>query len=358
MILIGIGHALLGLLFVGFGVYCLVAGGAAMATLGKMRQTVSTAGSLLPGGPGGEVSQQFNAAADAGMSSFGGTVMTMVLIVVGCSFLQGLPLLFGGLGVIRRRPGSRGLAVAMATLLGVEGVVCLLIAGPNMPMRATGIGLIVYAMLAYLILLGRGAALQIAPAGVAADPNTPPAPAPSRPAESPAAGPAPDRPAAAPVTQDVAAPPAAPRPPATDPYFQEQGGASSGVIVASMLMSAATSALVAFAMMRYLPPEQRGAEKVRGRPAGTVRGAALQQEGQFTFDRGHKGEVVFPQPFAVPPTAEIERGEHADNLIVTEVTEWGFKWRDRWEPERTSSYSPAAAPRARWTARGFKSGSP
>ncbi len=76
----------------------------------------------------------------------------------------------------------------------------------------------------------------------------------------------------------------------------------------------------------------------------------FKQNGKFAFDWGLKGEVAFPHPYAHPPNIAIER---VSCIVITELTAKGFKWRDRFEPERGKNYS-AGPHTADWIATGIK----
>ncbi len=342
--LIGITHLLLGLLIVGFGVYVLVAGAAALNALGQMRGMMSEAGNMLPQAPGAEGAvRQLDAFAQASTRSMSSTVMAVVGTIAGCSLLQGVFLMISGAGVLRRSGGNRGLALLLAALLGIEGVACLLISGPNVPVRVAGCVLIAYTLVTYLILLSPRAALEFAAAGGpdpfrqqrAREAQFSGSPEPSGPADQQLAGlharrspqTAPSESAAekssaagadAPATQGPVSPSPWPVPGA--PPVMAVGGSSGSVLFASVVLSAAVSAATAFAVLRFLPPGPNGSE--RRAPAKPPE--PYTQKGTVKMFE-QTGTLCYPIPYASPPQLTLTNAG-LRRPTITRQDEFGFAW--------------------------------
>src|SRR5262249_14269333 len=73
-----------------------------------------------------------------------------------------------------------------------------------------------------------------------------------------------------------------------------------------------------------------------------------EQSGELSFDYGHDGEVVFPRPYVGPPSVDVGHG----SVIVASVSATGFKWRDRFSPNRGKKTYANGPLKCRWTARG------
>ncbi len=164
---VGAGQLVLGGLYVVWGVYLLIAGAQLVSGLLQARDDAAS----LAGAEGKQVREGANVVA----SGLAGMVATVVAIAAGCSMLQGLPLLLAGAGVLARRRWGRVLALVLAALGGLEGVACLFNAGRSAGVLAAGLVLLAYAVLTWVVLLSRRAAVEF---GLWPVPTPAPAPIP------------------------------------------------------------------------------------------------------------------------------------------------------------------------------------
>src|SRR5205814_923819 len=90
---VGVANLVFGGLFVTFGAYCLLAGGDAVATLFQAKDDVAKAGAQAGISVPADHAQQIGDLADLGAKRLSGVILAMVVVVAGCSMLQGAPLL-------------------------------------------------------------------------------------------------------------------------------------------------------------------------------------------------------------------------------------------------------------------------
>jgi hypothetical protein len=88
-------------------------------------------------------------------------------------------------------------------------------------------------------------------------------------------------------------------------------------------------------------PEQVAAFSKNPPAFGKEQVEVIEDKGKITYATGEEGVASFTQPFAAPPNVQV------DQLLVTEITPRGFKWK---HPGAKTAGSPVFT--TSWTARG------
>jgi Ankyrin repeats (3 copies) len=156
---VGAINVLIGLAFVGFGLYVIIAGADAVTALFQLQTETGKAADLIAGK---ENAQQAKDTAGLFTKGLSGIILAFALVIAGCSIVQGLPNLLVGVGVLLRWNVARVFALVFAVLAVLEGIVCLGAVGQGSRFLYVGLFLLFYAFLTFVGLLGRRASLEFA----------------------------------------------------------------------------------------------------------------------------------------------------------------------------------------------------
>lgn len=162
-------NVLIGLVFIGFGVYVLIAGADAVTSLFQLKTDVGKAADKVVGQ---QHAQQVEEAAGLFAKGLSGVIVAFALVIAGCSIVQGLPNLLVGVGVLVRSPVARVFAIVFAVLAVLEGIGLVANTSQSRVFLYAGLGLLAYAGLTFVALLGKRASLEFS--GVL--PQVPPSP--------------------------------------------------------------------------------------------------------------------------------------------------------------------------------------
>jgi ankyrin repeat protein len=149
-------NVLIGLVYIGFGLYVLVAGADAVAVLLQLPGDAGKAAEVVAG----KDAKQAQEAVGFFAKGLSGIIVAFALVVAGCSILQGLPNLLVGVGVVLRSNVARIFALVFAVLAVLEGLACLSASGQSSRFLYAGVCLLTYAVLTFVALLGRRASLE------------------------------------------------------------------------------------------------------------------------------------------------------------------------------------------------------
>lgn len=150
-------NVLIGLVFIGFGVYVLIAGADAVSSLFQLKTDVGKAADKVVGQQHG---QQVEEAAGLFAKGLSGVIVAFALVIASCSILQGLPNLLVGVGVLLRSNFARVFAIVFAVLALLEGIGCLTASGQSNTFVYLGLVLLAYAVLTFVALLGKRASIE------------------------------------------------------------------------------------------------------------------------------------------------------------------------------------------------------
>jgi ankyrin repeat protein len=154
---VGAINVLIGLAFVGFGLYVIIAGADAVTTLFQLQTETGKAADFIAGK---DNAQQAKDAAGLFTKGLSGFILAFALVIAGCSIVQGLPNLLVGVGVLMRWNVARVFAIVFAVLAVLAGVACLAAVGQSNRFLYVGLFLLFYAILTFVSLLGRRASLE------------------------------------------------------------------------------------------------------------------------------------------------------------------------------------------------------
>jgi uncharacterized protein len=152
---VGLLNLAFGGLFVALGLWILLAGADAVATLFQARQELGQAAAQLPADK--QALKSFDDYVKLASQGLSGLILALASIVAGCSIVQGLPLVLVGAGVLLRQRWARVFALFFAVLALIEGSGCLLGKNSNPLVWLTGGVLVGYGVISFIALLGRGA---------------------------------------------------------------------------------------------------------------------------------------------------------------------------------------------------------
>jgi ankyrin repeat protein len=169
---VGMVNLAIGGLYVALGLWILLAGADAVATIFQARQNVDAAVGQLPVDP--QSLKSFGDYLTLASQGISGLILALASVVAGCSIVQGLPLVLVGAGIFLRQRWARVFALFFAALGLLEGVACLLGRGSSL-VPLVGSVLVIYGVVAFVALLGRGASdyfarRDLTPAGETAAP--------------------------------------------------------------------------------------------------------------------------------------------------------------------------------------------
>lgn len=149
-------NLILGGLALAFGVYILVAGADAMATV--MQAGDAGADALGKVAPGDDAKKAGDILALAS-KGVGAIFVAMASIVAGCAIVQGLPLVLVGLGILFRQGWARVFGILFGLLGLLQGLACLGGSGGTRGVLISGAVFTAYGLLSLIALIGGGAAI-------------------------------------------------------------------------------------------------------------------------------------------------------------------------------------------------------
>jgi hypothetical protein len=154
---VGTVNVLIGLVFVGFGVYVLLTGADAVASVFQLQTESGKAIDLVAGKDQGEQAREAVGIFAQGLS---GIIVAFSMALGGCAVLHGLPNLLVGVGVIVRSNVARVFAIVLAALALIEGLACLSGVTQSGRFLYLSLFLVVYAILTFVGLFGRRASFE------------------------------------------------------------------------------------------------------------------------------------------------------------------------------------------------------